>query len=90
MDENSFKYLNDRLKTVETIVLGNPEFGVPSLNDRLRGIDGCLTEMSVSISGILAGKDRERWAQYAIAFFLALNVIGLIAVFFLLAQLLRQ
>jgi len=97
MDDNSFKYLNDRLRTIETIVLGNPELNIPSINDRLRGIDGGIERMSSEIIGInaamremLRGKERERWIQYAISFFLALTSVSMIAVFLLLMQLLRQ
>ena len=96
--------LNRRLSRMETIVYGDTDLNIPSINDRLRGIDGGIEnvttemeKMKSSIGGIntlLAemskGKARELWIGYAIVFFFALTSTGMTAVLILLFQLLRQ
>ena len=97
MDDNEYKYLNSRLSTIELIVLGSPELNIPSVNERLKGIDSGIEKVNTEVAGInhaiseiLKSKERERWTQYAITFFLALTSIGMMTVIILLMQLVRQ
>ena len=96
MDDKEYKYLNNRLNTIELIVLGSPELNIPSVNDRLKGIDSGIDKVNTEVAGInhsisemQKGKERERWTQYAITFFLALTSIGMMTVIIMLLQIMR-
>ena len=104
MADINIDYLERRVKKIETIIYGDVDLNIPSVNDRLKGIDGGIEHMNnemgkmkSDIGGInsalaemVKGKNRERWIGYAITFFLALTSVGMMAVIVLLIQLLRQ
>ena len=97
-DTNEYKYLQNqitnlqsdsfrRLERLETIVLGNQELDIPSLNDRLRLIDGVLDRINNAILSIERGRERERWILYGIAIGLGVNGIGIIGILIRFSQL---
>ena len=99
MEDDKYKYLQNqlnnlrddflrRLDRVETIVLGNQDLDIPSLNDRLRLIDGVLDRINKAILGIERGRERERWILYGIAIGLGVNGVGIIGILIKFSQLL--
>jgi len=97
-DTNDYKYLQNqianlqsdsfrRLDRLETIVLGNQDLDIPSLNDRLKLIDGVLDRINNAILSIERGRERERWILYGIAIGLGVNGMGIIGILIRFSQL---
>ena len=90
MTDANFDNLMRRVARIETIIYGDTELNIPSINDRLKVIDTGIEGINKAIEEMLRSKERERWTQYAITFFLALTSVSMIAIFVALSQLLRQ